>query len=485
MNSKNKNSSKKVYALYLAVAFFFTVFSFSNSVYADTLFSRNVIDSTSVADSPNGLYGYIGGTHVNYFPRQDDMVINFSFDPTDVTTFTFYPDMSTCPNTANAHYVQLHDVTSGEDWTWTFTAGAALNAEGGCEASYSGGAPSRDINGETINFTIIAADFSLGNGYSILGNNDATISGSLVKTFVNYPSDGETLDTGIQTMAFAFCDASPCNAIAPTPPDNSSQPTIGFFSPANGSTATSTTVNFHVTGHSFATSTIVWLLNNFDNAGNYTVVMPLGSPAGTFDVSTSTIYYSPTTVNINFLSDGSIDTSNLGTATTTTDIGFYIGSLNVMDVLGQQSTTPTTFTVVSSPYSGVVNVSGGILLPATTTATNTSGLSQTSLLSFLNVPNLLKTRVPFAYIFQMYSTMMSAIGTTTVASTIPTGTFTIPWRNYTGTTTISVDMFSTTTITYFLNQTAIDLLRGLMVAVTYFSCGWFLFHDARNRKHII
>ena len=114
--------------------------------------------------------------------------------------------------------------------------------------------------------------------------------------------------------------------------------------------------------------------------------------------------------------------------------------------------------------------------------------NSTDLLSFVNVPNLLATKVPFAYLFQVSSVIYSAISGSTSAASIPTGAFTVKFpikfgvKGATATTTINIDMFSTTTIGYFLTPTYVGLLRGLMVAVTYFLTAWYLFHEARNRK---
>jgi len=51
--SQNKNSSKKVYAFYLAVAFFFTVFSFGKIADASTTFYTQTSGAGGLTSSPN------------------------------------------------------------------------------------------------------------------------------------------------------------------------------------------------------------------------------------------------------------------------------------------------------------------------------------------------------------------------------------------------------------------------------------------------
>jgi len=110
--------------------------------------------------------------------------------------------------------------------------------------------------------------------------------------------------------------------------------------------------------------------------------------------------------------------------------------------------------------------------------------TSTGFLAFLNVPELLKTRKPFAYFFQLTSTMqdLDSLSTTTV----PIGTFDWKWASGTpAETTIAVDLFSTTTVQSMLSPTTTNILRSLMVAVTYFSVMWTMFHEAKRWKHLM
>jgi len=118
-----------------------------------------------------------------------------------------------------------------------------------------------------------------------------------------------------------------------------------------------------------------------------------------------------------------------------------------------------------------------------TSATSTP-LDSTNFLSFLNVPELLKTRVPYAYIYQFASALINAAGSSTIASTIPSSQFDITIGTGTYATTVPVVLFSTSTITHYINPTVMALFRGIMVAVTYLSFIFFVFHNARSKENI-
>jgi len=121
-------------------------------------------------------------------------------------------------------------------------------------------------------------------------------------------------------------------------------------------------------------------------------------------------------------------------------------------------------------------------LPATYTGatfgTSTISLT-TSFIDFINVPSLLKTKVPFGYIYQFASIITSSFASSS-ATTIPSGSFSVHFPA--GTTTI--DMFSTSTISHFISPSMLALIRGFMVAITYFSFGWFVFHEAKRKTHL-
>jgi len=102
-------------------------------------------------------------------------------------------------------------------------------------------------------------------------------------------------------------------------------------------------------------------------------------------------------------------------------------------------------------------------------------------LSFLNVPELLKTRAPFAYLPLMWGILSDTSGIAT--STIASSTLSFVMASGTASQrTISVDFFSETVFRKFLDQNTIDLLRNLMLYILYASTGWFIYHDLKNRK---
>jgi len=183
----------------------------------------------------------------------------------------------------------------------------------------------------------------------------------------------------------------------------------------------------------------------------------------TFQFSTSTIG----TVHI-------IGESQVNQTSTTTP---YIAFFNVQEKLGGSSiSTSTNFSVVNNegyktPFDEITQGTLG-----TTTLPNT-----TNLLSFLNVPELLKTKIPFGYIFQIVNTIKTSIQNST-STGISSGTIYIKLNPNLATTTI--DFFSETTIRKYLPQPYINLFRGLEIAFIWFECVWFIYHDAKNRKII-
>jgi len=112
-------------------------------------------------------------------------------------------------------------------------------------------------------------------------------------------------------------------------------------------------------------------------------------------------------------------------------------------------------------------------------------LDTTNFLSFINIPNLLTTKIPFGYIFEVKDVIFNAISTTT-ASSIPTGTISIPWPTGThgATTSMSVDLFSTSTITYFLGPTNLSYIRGMMVAIIYISGMFWIYRMILTKKNL-
>jgi len=136
----------------------------------------------------------------------------------------------------------------------------------------------------------------------------------------------------------------------------------------------------------------------------------------------------------------------------------------------------STFSVIEAASSTYAN--GGIT-PNVTIGTSTLP-NIANFLSFLNVPNLLQTKVPFGYFFQAKDAIQRGVSSST-ASVIPSGTFQIAGI---GNGTTTVDLFSTTTIGYFLDDDMAGLLRLIMLYVLYIEVLYLFYHRAKS-QHII
>lgn len=101
-------------------------------------------------------------------------------------------------------------------------------------------------------------------------------------------------------------------------------------------------------------------------------------------------------------------------------------------------------------------------------------------LTFLNVPNLLKTKIPFAYFFEAKDAIEQGIATTTTTE-IPSGGIEYKIGSLATTT---ADIFSTTTMAKYLTDEQIAILRGIMVIILYAEFGYAMYHRFKSTKHI-
>lgn len=102
-----------------------------------------------------------------------------------------------------------------------------------------------------------------------------------------------------------------------------------------------------------------------------------------------------------------------------------------------------------------------------------------SIMAMLNVPNLLKTRVPFAYIFQIAEVISdtSMVSSSSVASlTLNFVSSSSPYASQLN----GVAMFSTSTITSLMGSTNLGIMRALLVAITYVGSGLYLFRYVKG-----
>lgn len=116
---------------------------------------------------------------------------------------------------------------------------------------------------------------------------------------------------------------------------------------------------------------------------------------------------------------------------------------------------------------------------SSTFATSTA-LDSGNLLSYVNVPQLLLTKAPFGYFFQIYGIVTNAVNNPPEASNFGVGDFDI---NLNGATTIIV-MFSTSTVAHFLTPSIISPIRALLVAITYIITAISIYHIVRQ-SHVL
>lgn len=402
-----KKFSKKGFALYLSVAFFFLFFSLGNSVHADIIQGNQGTSATStnggtffsraIQTLGTGITGTLTSFEVSYFSQN---WINKSWAIEECTDSTY----STCVAISSGYFVDgVHDGVetvsglnvnfSSNNWyrlnfyltnLWSTFYGSNANP-------YSAGRAYFDIGSDTPNFDIY---FKL---YGVT----------------------ETLNRIIS------------------------------YEPINNFTTASTTVTFTATVYissTGATSTVNWDMWNYDQADHRTLSFEV-YPVGTTTVSTTTVMTT----------------------------GFWASTIDLRQNNGSlYDSIPTGFTVISS-------ASGRTGFEVSTSTT----VDQNNFLSFLNVPNLIRTKVPFAYMIQMAQIINNSIASTST-STIPSGTFS--WSlpiTANASTTYQIDMFSTSTIGYFLTPSQISIIRGIMAAVVWISLGMYLFHDARDKRHLI
>jgi len=180
----------------------------------------------------------------------------------------------------------------------------------------------------------------------------------------------------------------------------------------------------------------------------------------------------------------SVTASNIsicGTATLSKQVGLIASTTYMWRPVMTSSTGSSTaligewytFTTQPQPSDFTPNTAANATLGTSTL------VSTTNLLSFLNVPQLLSTKVPFGYFFEAKDSIETAISSSTPIP-VPSGTFSIRI----GDSTTTVDMFSTTTVSYFLSAGTISTLRSLMVAALYIEFLYLLYHRAKSTKLI-
>jgi len=219
-----------------------------------------------------------------------------------------------------------------------------------------------------------------------------------------------------------------------------------------------------------------------------------GNANDILQITESTNYGSQTLLNLNATGTGAfsetvsyIDSGVIvGAASTTYTLNPQITFTGILSVLGNNPfggsgtiedtiSTTTNSTSTTSVLGGVVNNPYTVATFGTSTLPNTSDF-----LSFLNVPALLQTKIPFAYFFQIASGIQQGIISSS-STAIPSGNF--EWHNtQNGTTTF--DMFSPTTIEVYLSPTLIAMWRAFLLVVLIIDFGYNLYYRAQHHKLI-
>jgi len=142
----------------------------------------------------------------------------------------------------------------------------------------------------------------------------------------------------------------------------------------------------------------------------------------------------------------------------------------------------STSTSLIYPYQGTSTIFANSYTEQFYSGTlGTSSLTATtSFLSFLNVPDLLRKRIPFAYIFQIADGIYEGINSSSTGE-IPSGNFV--WHNtQNGTTTF--DFFSKNTIETYLSPSIISLWRALLLAILTIEFGYAIYRRTKAHKII-
>jgi len=106
--------------------------------------------------------------------------------------------------------------------------------------------------------------------------------------------------------------------------------------------------------------------------------------------------------------------------------------------------------------------------------------SATNLLSFLNVPYLMETKVPFALMFQAVNGIFIAINSSTTQS-IPEGTATVYGiASTTGATSTTFEIFGPSSVQEFLPPSVQSQLRGIMVIALYAAFIFGLYREGKR-----
>jgi len=200
-------------------------------------------------------------------------------------------------------------------------------------------------------------------------------------------------------------------------------------------------------------------------------LQPLDFPAGNPVFATTTGPFDLTFSGAGFTSITGPDFGQFSyqaTTTFTARIEQWTDSVPTTLVSTSTQAFGTTTQVIVGENIGFGNTVGTSTLP-----------DATNFLSFLNVPQLLATKVPFGYFFQARNAITRGVTST---SSEPFPGLTITYMTANGGTT-SQDMFSRATIDTYYPEATRNLLRQVMVAILYTTFAYALYRIGKS-QHI-
>lgn len=104
--------------------------------------------------------------------------------------------------------------------------------------------------------------------------------------------------------------------------------------------------------------------------------------------------------------------------------------------------------------------------------------TSSSFWDFLNVPNLLKTKAPTGYVYQIGTLILSVEDIS--ATTTPSFVLPAAFASTTLPALAGTELFSANTVTQLIPPTLISILRGIMVAVLYIGLAFGLLHKSEH-----
>lgn len=294
-------------------------------------------------------------------------------------------------------------------------------------------------------YAVIAGDYYSTSGLGILGLGSIFNSGKTADGYSNFSSLG--------SFAYELCDSSGCDYEYQNSYFGSSGISyINILEPENGTTTISTTINLKTEIYipeAYTNTEIIFFLSRVED--NFNSVW-----------QEATTYEFTGTNGINTYEENGI----------TLEEGLYNFSVGLYDENNETVAYQSEiFTVISSA------IPDSALIYSNTASGTASTLGD--LMSFVNVPELLKTKKPFAYLFQIAEIFKNL--DSVESESFPTGSFDINIPKGTSSTTVTVNFFSESVFDTLFTEETQAILRTILVAVTWAELAWFLYNDIKRR----